>query len=337
MCKWYVVIFYRMADFCTIYNNRRILFKYNTPPTRYTPVSPYPQYTKLQLDMRRKAEILKFNATKSSTQTNAPTKAQRWAALVNGNSNSPFSQTQVEQTGTSSQNCPIVSTPTSSSGVPGPLTYLYEDPAVPLYMYMPPKPQYGIINQDITEPWNVVVNQDVFFLDGSFNTFYTLILQNVDQYSYIYSMEVSVAVHFTGTTRQASSGVMMDISIRDASYNTYYSNAPIANRGAPSISKKLTTTSILLPDASGVTFSVTQYVGNMTIDSVNLLTQSGYVYTGNLLFDLSYNVPANIDSVNYTAGAYAILSGYNTNVAQNCVLLTPPSSDPMAGFTFAGV
>jgi hypothetical protein len=48
-------------------------------------------YTKDQLDMRRKAEILKYNNNSSSTKTNNLTKAEKWSQLTKGNSNSQLS------------------------------------------------------------------------------------------------------------------------------------------------------------------------------------------------------------------------------------------------------
>ena len=87
--------------------------------------SPYEKgFTQMQLNMRRKAEILKYNATKSSSQTNAPTRKQVFSKIVNGNY-SP---------------CPIDSitkpVSTTASNIPGPPMYLYEDPNVPLYNYL---------------------------------------------------------------------------------------------------------------------------------------------------------------------------------------------------------
>jgi hypothetical protein len=60
---------------------------YTVPPIRYTPPNPYvqfPQFTQFQFDMRRKAEILQYNASASSTKTNNITKKGKWSQLVNG-------------------------------------------------------------------------------------------------------------------------------------------------------------------------------------------------------------------------------------------------------------
>jgi len=75
------------VDLCLnqICTQRRQRLKFTVPPIRYNPVSPYvqfPQYTKYDFDMRRKAEILKYD--KSNTKTNKLTKNQKWTQLVNG-------------------------------------------------------------------------------------------------------------------------------------------------------------------------------------------------------------------------------------------------------------
>ena len=58
---------------------------FNKPLPRNELVSPYNgNYTKAQFDMRRKAEILKYNNNASSSKTNNLSKSQRWAQLVNG-------------------------------------------------------------------------------------------------------------------------------------------------------------------------------------------------------------------------------------------------------------
>jgi hypothetical protein len=57
---------------------------YNIPPPRYETISPYDgTYTKEQLDMRRKAEVLKYNKNGSNFSS---TKVGKWTQLVSGNS-----------------------------------------------------------------------------------------------------------------------------------------------------------------------------------------------------------------------------------------------------------
>jgi hypothetical protein len=79
--------------------------------------------TQQQLNMRRKAEILKYNSTKSSTQTNGITKNQIFSKIVSTN----YRPCSVD-----ANNKPM---PSSASNIPGPVMYLFEDPNVNLYNY----------------------------------------------------------------------------------------------------------------------------------------------------------------------------------------------------------
>ena len=57
----------------TICNQRKRQMLFNVPPIRYNPISPYSgnvYITQSKLDMRRKAEILQYNANKTNTKTN---------------------------------------------------------------------------------------------------------------------------------------------------------------------------------------------------------------------------------------------------------------------------
>lgn len=71
----------------TICQQRARLMLLNVPPARIQTVSPYNteqpfQITKFNLDMRRKAEVLKYTPTQSSAQTNSLTKKQKFKNVV---------------------------------------------------------------------------------------------------------------------------------------------------------------------------------------------------------------------------------------------------------------
>ena len=116
----------------TLCNVRSLSMLNNIPPPRYTPLSPYPQYTQFQLDLRRKVEILKYSPNIQSNQTNSATQKQLYASACNRN-----------VTAQVAAKCLQIDTtiypplPSSSSGVPGPAVMLYCDPSVPLYNYQP--------------------------------------------------------------------------------------------------------------------------------------------------------------------------------------------------------
>jgi hypothetical protein len=126
-----------------LFDQRRKLKYFNIPPPRYTPTSPYPDFTPQQLDMRRKAEILKYN--RQNSKGNNLSKKQAYSILAkNGSSASnPFSQFTIDQlqnnTATQPSTCNAdVTKPTwtTACGVPGPPMLLQYDPTVPLYNYI---------------------------------------------------------------------------------------------------------------------------------------------------------------------------------------------------------
>jgi hypothetical protein len=76
---------------------------FNAAPPRAETASPYGNYTKAQLDMRRKAEVLKHSNNRQNTKTNNLTKNQHWAMLARG------SGTRISQYAIQAQNDPNVS------------------------------------------------------------------------------------------------------------------------------------------------------------------------------------------------------------------------------------
>jgi hypothetical protein len=115
-----------ISEACAVRANT---FLNNVPPTRYTPINPYPQFTKLQLDMRRKCEIFKYAGSSSSQQTNSLSKKKQYAYLV---SNASTGSRGTQYTCTQDRTLPTL---TTACDVPGPVRVLTYDPSVNLYNY----------------------------------------------------------------------------------------------------------------------------------------------------------------------------------------------------------
>ena len=97
----------------------------NRPLTRLSLVSPYPQYTYSQLEMRRKIEVLKYS-NKSQISKN-----QKLSALLKGNvtnASNEFVQTKC----TNDDSLPTLS---SSCDIPGKVFILQLNSNIPLYNY----------------------------------------------------------------------------------------------------------------------------------------------------------------------------------------------------------
>ena len=122
---------------CTfVLQQRQCASRFNKPQSRLVlTTSPYPTYTKQQLDMRRKTEILQYKNNQTNSKTNNLTKKQMYSQLTNPAS-SNLSQYRIA-------NCPnqIVvadkTKPSWSTGcdVPYPPILLTYDPSIPLYNY----------------------------------------------------------------------------------------------------------------------------------------------------------------------------------------------------------
>lgn len=122
------------------------------PPRNELQPSPYELgFTRFQLDMRRKVEILEYSAVKQNSKTNNPTRAQKWSHFVRNGTG--VSQRVIEQIANNQQAaselCPedrFIPKPTSASDIPGPIIDLVYDPNVPLYNYQEnplPEPDRG--------------------------------------------------------------------------------------------------------------------------------------------------------------------------------------------------
>ena len=79
------------ASSCTgfqiLLNQRNEYNYYNAPPARVETITPYPNNTPSDLNMRRKAEVLKYKNSSQNTKTNNLTKKQNYAMLSRGTVN----------------------------------------------------------------------------------------------------------------------------------------------------------------------------------------------------------------------------------------------------------
>ena len=139
---------------------RRILLTNSVPPPRLEIVSPYtdttasevppsqPLYSKKQLDMRRKYEILQYKD--NGVVNGKRTKKVLYTNLMNNNRNR-YTISVPENNGVtvySTNACPDddkIAVPTTSSGVPGPTEMIYYEPDVPLYMFGYQTNDYAIL------------------------------------------------------------------------------------------------------------------------------------------------------------------------------------------------
>jgi hypothetical protein len=337
---------YNIQSIC-IQSKRRALF--NVPPPRLSPVSPYPQYTQFQLDMRRKAEVLKYRANgASNTKTNNFTKAEKYAMLVNGTSGLQYSQQALADIANGVIDCnvnKIIETPTSSCDVPGPVINLFLDPSIPLYHYADNTRSYGIINSVDDSLWTTYTSNDILFPQNTNAEFFTLYIHNnITRNYYTYTVESPIALSITGGPYVSTpinpipSTTPISLKISNVYIYVYYNTTLVASNDpntTPSIKNVPQISSDFIPLTFTVVnpktvFSAVFFTGTLQISNLLLFTQPGFVYDVKLQFGI------NISENNYSniqVGAYSNVSTYNNNTT-NCTLLTTPSSDTNSGFIF---
>ena len=148
------------SDVSGVCLQRKKQMLFTIPPIRLETSSPYQNYTKFQLDMRRKAEVLQYTGNSQASKGNNLTKKQQMAQILSGKyQNSTYPGTIVQNVtevhnslydisensysyktiysniDTNCNNNETIYTSTRSSGVPGPPMLLYKDDSVPLYNY----------------------------------------------------------------------------------------------------------------------------------------------------------------------------------------------------------
>jgi hypothetical protein len=315
----------------------------NNNNIRRTPVSPYPTYTKQQLDMRRKAEILEYK-----TQQNVPTTNQKWAYLVQTSSGSKKRACLATNY--------TVRTPTSSSDVPGPVIQLYKDPLIPLYMYV--NQTVDNAQQEVpypnlqSEAWTTHPIIDAYFKTTVPATLANLVLLNPEYVNYSYTIKTPISISLSGikTALQPQTTIISQIvsTISAASLSVYYSDVLI--QSYPINVTTLSNAVINLGTTSG-SFLANKYVGHITIPTINLETIPEYVYTFSAQFTVSYVVydqynniisntstTTNIGQINNSVVANIVdIADVYFNTQTNCTLQNPPHPVAFLPFTIQGI
>jgi hypothetical protein len=343
---------------------------YEPPPVRLETISPYlqfPQFTKQQFDMRRKAEILKYSNNASSTKTNNLTRAERWAQLIRGKgqtSTYPQLSKYIQNASggydlyiqkITSVNCPnddMIPTPTSSCDVPGPISYLVLDTNVPLYNSLINEYAYSEIQREDTSPWTTFLENDIQLESGQETDFMVLNIRNyINNTYYTYTIQVPIGIYFSasGENLPLSNRVYLPnntIQLSSVDVGVYYNDAlvtplqPYQTSIVPSSATGPFVFDIsFVPQNASDSFSFVVYSGILTIRNLSLYTQPGYIYDiklkANVDFVASTAISDTGPTINYNTyfgnnTSYGIYCNfYKAQVYRNCNLHTPlPYSVP---------
>jgi hypothetical protein len=339
------------ASLDTICNQRKkqMLFTVAPPRIDILETSPYLQgYTQSQLDMRRKVEILKYAGNKQNTKSNALTKKELYSQTIRG-------RNRIElNTVVNNVVCPtdeIIYTPTSSSGIPGPVTYLYFDNNVPLYKYMKNTESAGITDTPIVdESKTIVVDNNTFFNDDEQNR---LIMLNITEVVTLprntYNITVPIGFNVIGKKINNIDNVYdyKNISvaldpITPFEFVVKY-NDIVVQTVEPIISyssdvSNITSFSFDISNNAD-SFEASLYAGKLNISNITLFTEPGYVYDLYVKPRLGINI-GNIDVTSTFNVEYNVSYGILMNISEtiladvsNCVLLTEPSTQLYTSFS----
>jgi hypothetical protein len=313
----------------SICDQRRQQMLRNVPPSRINIISPYDttNYTKFDLDMRRKAEVLKYQ--KGSTKGNTLTKKQQWGQIVNGYyrnlSSSALNRiTRLDTNAVKIVDCSsgLILTPLSASNVPSDpnVPFLYNDNRVPLYNYLNPisTRAYGFVDLE--------TNPDIIFKTNIYNNISCtsnisnkiasiLFTNNANQDAYTLSIQnIPLAICIQG---DLSGGIVNDIILNDAyinsiEINAYYNGNLVPDRSlyqytySPNtvLQNYNLTISTNIPQ-NGSTFKGTQYIGTLSVSNILLYASPGFIYDFELLVNLSYIVSKSPDIISMNTSVIA--------------------------------
>jgi len=279
---------YMMTSDSSFCQQRQLQQMFNMPLTRFTPANPYSsrQFTKMQLDMRRKAEILKYSANKSSSQTNNLTKKEAFAKLVKGGANLSTAVMESNKVTCTADN--LILTPTTSSDVPGPVMYLYNDETVPLYNYSDfntrTYPDYVQTNID---PWQFVVLPNTLVSNNGTSIVYYLIINSIiDQPYYTYNITMPVGLTIAGSGFSGNITFGLNNVVLTALYNDGYANETVLS---------LSNYSLTIQTSSTGSFSANKFIGNIVFSDIKLYTLPTYVYKFVLTPNITYStIPSSV-------------------------------------------
>ena len=339
-----------LDDVC---RQRKKQFLFAVPPPRNTILgegkNPYLKgYTSEQLNMRRKAEILKYAGNKQSTKQNSFTKKELYKNAMMG-SNRRSSRIL---------DCPnpgIIYTKSGASGVPGPSIDLYLDETVPLYNYETGTEPKGITQPVTTDKWRIRnIDTDTFFNDDEEKSVTSLnITDIIDLPSYTYRMNIPVGFNIIGKKTNDNNTIYeyKNISISLDEVNPFeflvkYNDDYVQNI-TPLIDytyDQQTLKSFSFDISNNAdNFNAVLYAGVLNVSNINLYTEPGYVYDFYVKPRLSINV-GNIDVTSTFNVEYDVSYGILMNISENnisdasgCAIITSPSTQLYTPFSITNV
>lgn len=326
----------------SVYIQRRNRMVFNAPLNRNEKINPYTttNFTKEQLDMRRKIEILKYNSASNNSKL---TKREKLAQLIRGNYNTNKM---------SIPNDAFVPMSSRTAGIPGPPIQFELNPEVPLYMLNTETLPSGTATETSTPTpeWSVIVDPNVFCIPSLFNNITrisTLFIRPTIKspyYTYRYTTPASINVKGIYLPLDTS-GCTITVNIDTIIVGAYY-NETLVNNNTTSTSSltqktltfKLQPTGLDTDNITVETYNSELFLalGDLVVENLFLYTAPNFVYT----FRITYNVRFTITEYTGSTSTSDLLRrlqarlicnpdetilSNNLPTQSNCVLLTPPT------------
>lgn len=364
---------------------KRMLFSY--PTNRFDIISPYTDssYTPFDLDMRRKAEILEYKGNTQASKSNNPTKKQNLSNVLSGKYQTKTYgyNTYYESVGTYREamditeytynlvverdmsnnidtDCStgIIYTPSTASGVPGPVINLYKDESVPLYNYSKNTNALALTEDVDPDKWRIIINENIEVGDDMSGALFLLgIMGGIDDPIYTFNFEIPVGMYIRGTAKTLINqytdlslslnkvGNILPIDIQ-VNYNEEVVNRIGTNTKLDpdiqfvfksgdfdTIGFSFDLSGNDLFDVSTNTFGsyeIRYYLGQIKVSNMPLYTENGYIYdiitTNNLLFTIDTQGEYNEQFENTEYGLIYNMIIDASNSVTNATLKTPPTT-----------
>ena len=286
-----------LLNLCTQYKLYHI---YSPAPPRYDIASPYVPisdtnpnllFTKEQLDMRRKVEILKYKSNQQNSKTNNPTKNGVWSFLSKQTSHSKVCRSN-----------PFLYTPTTASDVPGPPIELHYDPTVPLYNYLSNRERIDDYSSSINiKTWSHKFQDDIEYTNKEVKTCFEIIYNNTRVGRTNYSFKTPIAINLQGTKNiylgpLFASVHAIDIQLTNPKCIPCYGSIPTIPIGQLVTQLPTFNFKLILPNLGG-DFLATKYIGDLSVSNLILLTSYQYVYNIKLSFDIAITLYDSVGNV----------------------------------------
>ena len=302
-------------NICTILEQRRQLALLRKPANRYEGLAnPYNGvFTKEQLDMRRKAEILQYK--KSSSNTGQMTKLGKYAKLFNVSGNNNI--------------CPLdiyLPTQSSSSDVPGPIVTLQYDDSVPLYNYASDADNYANLTPDANAPFQLYAENNILIANNSTTSVASLIINNPSTSSSSFAVSIPIGIYSSASV-SGSSVYIARFVISSLTFGVYYNGTlvPGTQQTYTNFSNKFVR---ITSNSLNTVFSGALYLGCIT-KTVTLPTQKGFVYEFRISAQTDLVSQSECDYTNRVFGTFANISSNLSPINSSIVLASGGPLSPI--------